>query len=528
MHEADSHRAAALVVGGEGAACRTALVDRADLTSRRSRWRRRSNRSTCAVAAALLVYEARRQRAPCIGGSLDGLVRHRRPFFADDAHAARPGPGRSPLAERMRPRTLDEVVGQEALLGAGRAAARGDRARRPAVADLLGPARHRQDDARALIAERTEARFVSFSAVLAGIKEIKEVMARAEATRRQTGQRTILFVDEIHRFNKAQQDAFLPYVEAGTIILIGATTENPSFEVNAALLSRSKVYVLEPLQLRGVVDDPAARARRCRNAALAREPLDVDDEALALMARLASGDARSALNMLELAAHAAPKAAGDRRRVDRAVARARVAAPDAALRQERRRALQPDLRAAQVDAQQRSGCRRLLARADARGRRGSALRRAAPGALRLRGRRQRRSAGARPWPWRPSRPRTSSACPKGNTALAQAAIYLATAPKSNAVYAAYGRAADDARAQVADPVPLHLRNAPTKLMKQLDYGKDYQLRARRAGRRRRHGAACPSRCGTGPYYQPTERGFEKEIKRRLEGWKEIKKRRKGS
>ena len=218
-------------------------------------------------------------------------------------------------------------------------------------------------------------------------------MAEAERLRRATGRRTIVFIDEIHRFNKAQQDAFLPRVEAGDIVLIGATTENPSFEVNAALLSRSKVFVLRGLTIDEVAAHPAARAAPTPSAASAAQASTSTTDALRAIALYANGDARSALNLLELSVAAAPVVDGApaRRRRPR---RADDPAPRAALRQVRRGALQPDLGAAQVDAQQRSRRRRLLAGADARGRRGSALHRAAARALRVGGHRQRRSAGA--------------------------------------------------------------------------------------------------------------------------------------
>src|ERR1700738_3862320 len=236
-------------------------------------------------------------------------------LFPDDEPRVHAAP--SPLAERMRPRTFDEFVGQDELLAPGKPL------REAIERDLLqsillwGPPGTRKTTLARIIADTTKARFVSFSAVLAGIKEIRDVMAEAERLRRTTGRRTIVFIDEIHRVNKAQQDSFLPRVEAGDIVLIGATTENPSFEVNAALLSRSKVFVLHGLtadEIAGIL----TRAPHAPARGLGREPVSVDDDALHAMAMYATGDARSALNLLELSVASAPAASGAdaERRVD--------------------------------------------------------------------------------------------------------------------------------------------------------------------------------------------------------------------
>jgi putative ATPase len=419
-------------------------------------------------------------------------------------------PASSPLAERMRPRTLDEFVGQDQLLGPGRPLRQAIEQDRLQSLILWGPPGTGKTTLARLIARLTRAHFISFSAVLAGSKEIRAVMTDAEEARRRRGRRTILFVDEIHRFNKAQQDAFLPRVEAGDIVLIGATTENPSFEVNSALLSRSKVYVLQPLDADAIITI-LRRTLADAERGLGALDLQVDDEALTAMARYANGDARVALNLLEMSSGAAGAGPG---RIDAAMV-AELAQNRSLLYDKTGEehynlisALHKSMRNSDPDAAVYWLARMVEAGEDP---------------LYI-ARRLVRFASEDVGNADPQALTVAVAAkdavhfigmPEGNTALAQAAIYLALAPKSNAVYRAYLDAAEAAMKETAEPVPLHLRNAPTRLMKQLEYGKGYKYAHDEPEGVAEMECLPPAHRGR-QFYKPTARGREAAIKKWLE------------
>ena len=416
----------------------------------------------------------------------------------------------APLAERMRPTTLDEFVGQEHLLAPGKPLRLAIQNDDPTSMIFWGPPGTGKTTLAKIIAHLTHATFIEFSAVLAGIKEIKAVMADAEKASTY-GSRTILFVDEIHRFNKAQQDAFLPYVERGAIRLIGATTENPSFELNAALLSRCRVYTLQPLTQADILT-LLHRALRDERNGLGGIGITADEDALATIASYSSGDARNALNALDVAASLA-STRPDKRITQEIAAEAlqrRVLLYDKSGEQHYDiiSALHKSVRNSDADAALYWLARMLQAGEDPMYVARRIVRMAvediglaAPEALNL-------CLSARD-------AMHFLGKPEGDLALAQAVVYLALAPKSNAVYTAYGAVLADVESTAAEPVPLHLRNAPTKLMKSLDYGRDYQY-AHDVESRVADMDCLPPSLVDRRYYHPTQEGREKLLAQRMD------------
>ena len=433
----------------------------------------------------------------------------------------------APLAERMRPRTLDEFIGQDHLLAPGKPLRVAMEHDDPTSMIFWGPPGTGKTTLAKIIAALTNASFIEFSAVLSGIKEIKQVMADAEKAAR-FGSRTILFVDEIHRFNKAQQDAFLPYVERGSIRLIGATTENPSFELNAALLSRCRVYTLQPLTEEQIIS-LLHRALKDETRGLGASPIAADDDALATIAAYASGDARNALNALEVAANLALATAQTGSNESDEPTAPRITKEVAAEALQRRvllydkqgeqhydiiSALHKSVRNSDADASLYWLGRMLQAGEDPMYVARRVVRMAvediglaAPEALNL-------CLSARD-------AMHFLGSPEGELALAQAVVYLALAPKSNAVYTAYGDVLADIERSAAEPVPLHLRNAPTKLMKSLDYGRDYQYAHDLEGKVADMECLPPSLAGR-RYYHPTQEGREKTLAQRMDEIARIK------
>jgi putative ATPase len=419
-----------------------------------------------------------------------------------------------PLADRMRPRSLDEFMGQEHLLGEGKPLRLQIERDDPGSIIFWGPPGVGKTTLAKIIARVTKAEFIEFSAVLSGIKEIKQVMAEAEKARTY-GTRTIVFIDEIHRFNKAQQDAFLPYVESGAIRLIGATTENPSFEIIGALLSRCRVYVLNPLSEEQIVL-LLRRALEDRERGLGERRITAEDSALEKIAAYASGDARTGYNALDVSA----QIAGDGGIINDAVAtdalQKRVLLYDKSGEEHYNliSALHKSVRNSDPDAALYWLGRMLQAGEDPLYIARRVVRMAVedigladPNAMAL-------TIAAREVV-------DFLGQPEGDLALAEAVVYLSIAPKSNALYTAYGSVVHDVETTTAEPVPLHIRNAPTKLMKDFGYGKGYQY-AHDLEEKVADMDCLPDKLRGRRYYHPTQEGVEKRISDRLE---EIRKRR---
>ncbi len=413
-----------------------------------------------------------------------------------------------PLAERMRPTSLDEIVGQNRLLAPGAALRRALEHGRVHSMVLWGPPGCGKTTLALLVAKYADARFRAISAVLSGLADVRKALAEAEVNFGQ-GIRTVLFVDEVHRFNKAQQDAFLPHIEKGVILFIGATTENPSFELNSALLSRCRVHVMEAVSREAIVQ-AMQRALSDRERGLGKLGLEVDDVALGLIAQAADGDVRRALTLLEIAAELADGDRIDEATLEQVLAdRTRRFDKGGEQFYDQISALHKSVRSSDPDAavywlsrMLDGGCdRAYLARR---------MTRMAVEDIGL----------ADPRAWRMALDAWDTwerlGSPEGELALAQLAIYLAMAPKSNAAYTAYNQARAAVREHGTLEVPMHLRNAPTRLMKGLGYGKNYQYDHDAEGGVALDQQCLPDALSGSQFYQPVPRGLEIRIGEKLD------------
>ena len=436
--------------------------------------------------------------------------------FDEDLERQKP----RPLADRMRPESLEEIEGQQHILAPGKPLRAQIEKDQVSSVIFWGPPGSGKTTLAHVMARLTRSQFVNFTAVLSGIKEIKAVMAEAERARRH-GHRTILFIDEIHRFNKAQQDAFLPYVEKGDIILIGATTENPSFEVISALLSRSRVYALKPLRVEQILT-LLQRALADERRGLGELSVEISEQLLRQIAVFADGDARAAYNVLEAAVLATPAGPEGRISVTQQIVadalQRKVLLYDKAGEQHYNliSALHKSVRNSDPDAAIYWLARMLEAGEDP---------------LYLARRLIRMASEDVGMADPQALPVTVAAMqavhflgmPEGNLALAEAAVYLALAPKSNALYSGYGAAQQDVEQTVAEPVPLHLRNPVTPLMQQFGYGKGYQYAHDLEERVARDMPCLPESLTGRQYYVPSGEGLEVQFRQRLE---QIRQRRK--
>ncbi len=416
---------------------------------------------------------------------------------ANEGLFAAPAPA-APLAERLRPRSIDEVLGQRHLLGPGKPLRLAFESGKPHSMILWGPPGTGKTTLARLMAQAFDAEFIALSAVFSGVKDIREAVQRAEDALAARGRPTILFVDEVHRFNKAQQDAFLPYVEKGLFTFIGATTENPSFEVNSALLSRATVYVLEPLSAEDL------------GALLARAGIELDEGARARLVGFADGDARRLLNAVEILRNARPRGAIDAAFVESTLAK-NLRRFDKGGEQfyDQISALHKSVRGSDPDASLYWLVRMLDGGADPLYLARRIVRMAVedvgladPRALTL--------------ALEATETYERLGSPEGELALAQAVLYLAVAAKSNAVYNAYNAARAFVSADGTRPVPMHIRNAPTRLMKDLGYGKDYRYAHDEADAFAAGEDYFPEGMPSVEWYKPTARGMEIRIREKLE------------
>jgi len=434
-------------------------------------------------------------------------------FSKQEAH-------RAPLAERMRPRSLEEIAGQGHLIGQGRPLTALIEADTIPSIIFWGPPGTGKTTLARIVAGKTKARFHHLSAVLSGVGDLRAIIKEARSSRSLSGRPNILFVDEIHRWNKAQQDALLPHVEDGTITLIGSTTENPSFEVIGPLLSRTKVYVLEPIEA-GQIADLIGRSLKDSDRGLGEMKLAADQEAITFIAESAAGDARRALNTLEIAADLASGRKGKARRIDLTTVEAALQKKSLLYDKKGEEhynvisAFIKSMRGSDPDAAVYYLARMLEAGEDPL----------------FVARRMVIFASEDVGNADPHGVQVAISCmqsfdfvgmPEGWIPLAQCATYLATAPKSNASYMSYKRALADVNEQGALPTPKHIRNAPTKLMKEMGYGKDYKYAHDFEGHFVPGEQCLPDKLKGRRYYKPTDIGYERNISERLKGWRNKK------